>query len=834
MPKQILKIDQFHGGLNNSADPRDIADNELADAEDIALDSIGRITQQGDWTTHDGHQVPAGTRTPGKGLFMFSADRTGAQTNAQHANSLSDAHNGSSGEAVALTDTDASWAVNSLAGATLTNTTDSSSGTIQSNTATTATVDDLTGGTDDDWDSGDSYLISDFPETGDDYIVLADTDGDGHFEMYSRRTDSWKQTFIDYGSAADGEPVMHAVDGALRICDGNLGSANTAQWYGYIKRTNFNDASNGKRILDGWYSAPQELFTPTRGKFEVAAGSQPGQSSTTPHNDDDNAANDGSISLSINHDDGSVSGATDGGWTGYKSYYYSFIYDGVQESQLFQLLDKSDGAKYDTNHARAKKIFKLYINPGDVNFDGAAVPGFNVRCTGARVYWKSVDDSGVAYGDAYLLLDCDWVTGVKSALSGDTVAWTNESSNTVTMASTISFTDEPRTQTYRSLTGISEDCISIAATYRTSVVANRRTYIGNIYAKSKASPDAATIQADAMIKSPVNQFDSFPTDRIIEAAIRDGDEIIHLEAFADRILQFKRRTLYIINISQDIEFLEDELKHKGVNSPASVCKTDFGVAWANKHGVFLYNGETVSNLLEKEGRRIIGESAWKTFVSDSITDPYLIYPMVGYVPNKRQLIVVDNASSYRTGAGYIFDFATGAWVKGSAPFVNDVIKTNFINDYNGDLVHCESGANSTNMKKWSSDPDIQLISLKTKDYDFGHPAIRKKIYKVYISYKGNGASVGCRYALNGDSATVANFYKTSATGASTGATDSATPFHSSSVGTDDWVRAELVPVAGILGKNSNVYSFQVQLSGAPGTDFEINEMTIVYKLLGVR
>ena len=112
----------------------------------------------------------------------------------------------------------------------------------------------------------------------------------------------------------------------------------------------------------------------------------------------------------------------------------------MQESQLFQLLDSSDGAKYDTNHARAKKIFKLYINPGDVNFDGAAVPGFNVRCTGARVYWKSVDDSGVAYGDAYLLLDCDWVTGVKSALSGDAIAWTNESSNTVTMASTISFT----------------------------------------------------------------------------------------------------------------------------------------------------------------------------------------------------------------------------------------------------------------------------------------------------------------------------------------------------------------------------------------------------------
>jgi len=29
MPKQIYKIDQFHGGLNSSADARDIAENEL-------------------------------------------------------------------------------------------------------------------------------------------------------------------------------------------------------------------------------------------------------------------------------------------------------------------------------------------------------------------------------------------------------------------------------------------------------------------------------------------------------------------------------------------------------------------------------------------------------------------------------------------------------------------------------------------------------------------------------------------------------------------------------------------------------------------------------------
>ena len=35
MPKQVYKIDQFHGGLNSNADPRDIADNELSESKDL-------------------------------------------------------------------------------------------------------------------------------------------------------------------------------------------------------------------------------------------------------------------------------------------------------------------------------------------------------------------------------------------------------------------------------------------------------------------------------------------------------------------------------------------------------------------------------------------------------------------------------------------------------------------------------------------------------------------------------------------------------------------------------------------------------------------------------
>ena len=75
-----------------------------------------------------------------------------------------------------------------------------------------------------------------------------------------------------------------------------------------------------------------------------------------------------------------------------------------------------------------------------------------------------------------------------------------------------------------------------------------------------------------------------------------------------------------------------------------------------------------------------------------------------------------------------------------------------------------------------------------------------------------------------------NFYKSGADGWTTSATDSSTPLHSSSVGTNDWVCAELKPVAGSITCNS----FRVAIDGSAGTDFEINDISVVYSPKSVK
>jgi hypothetical protein len=314
----------------------------------------------------------------------------------------------------------------------------------------------------------------------------------------------------------------------------------------------------------------------------------------------------------------------------------------------------------------------------------------------------------------------------------------------------------------------------------------------------------------------------FPLNRLLEVSVRDGDEIVKLVEYADRLLQFKKKKMHLINISQEVEFLEDTFMHKGVLHPAATCKTDFGIAWVNRQGCYLYNGESIGNLLEKSGRKMIKDSDWNSFTTDN--------SIIGYVPKKRQLIVLKDCTATSVGDIYLFDMATQSWVKGNSKFTDSQIQTNFVTDWNNDLVHVHT-SNTATVVKWS-DTSVasgsSTLSLKTKDIDFGQPSVRKKVYKVYISYKGDGTTVTINYSVNGDTDTVAPFYRTTADGSSDKTNSDATPLLD--VGTDDWVSGELKPVSSI----NNVYSFQLIFAGTAPADFEINDISIVYRMKSVK
>jgi len=377
--------------------------------------------------------------------------------------------------------------------------------------------------------------------------------------------------------------------------------------------------------------------------------------------------------------------------------------------------------------------------------------------------------------------------------------------------------------TYGINSGLLENEKSVLSKYKTAVVVGRIVYIGGLEFQNEDG--SREVRGDAMIKSPVNKFDLFPLSRLIEVTVQDGDNIIKLEEYADRILQFKKNKMHLINVSQELEFLEDTFVHKGVSHPAATCKTDFGIAWVNKLGCYLYDGQKVTNLLEKQGRQIIKESEWATFTAND--------PMIGYVPKKRQLIVVDDITTgdgTNDGECYIYDLVTQSWIRGFAATFADQKKTNFVTDWNGDLVHAHT--NGT-ILKWDDASDTSAkINLMTKDIDFGQPSVRKKVYKVYLTYRGDASHVQVHYGVDG-LAPASTFFVTNADGTTTGAGATAKCI-AHDVGTDDWVKAELKPGAPV----NNISSFRLKISGDGSNnindDFEINDIAVVYRLKSIK
>ena len=160
------------------------------------------------------------------------------------------------------------------------------------------------------------------------------------------------------------------------------------------------------------------------------------------------------------------------------------------------------------------------------------------------------------------------------------------------------------------------------------------------------------------------------------------------------------------------------------------------------------------------------------------------------------------------GDVYVYDMVTKSWVLGDSKFPDSTVKSNFTNDWNGDLVIAH-GSTGT-ISKWSDDSFASTtFKYMTPDMDFGQPSQRKRIYKVYVTYKSGGSNVpALTYGINGSS--------TVSTAMIDGVFET---------GKSDWTRGEWK-----LDKDANdCYSIRFKIAGSIDSAFEINDISIVYR-----
>lgn len=825
MPKQTLNINKFDGGMNTESDPRDIAENQLALLSGCYVDKRGIIRTSSSSAAEGLTAQDLGHYLEGSGFYSFGADYEwdGTQNSDAYFHVIND------GEDLFIYDGgDASPAWKATA----------------SGTSDTVNVNK--------WLNDDKDL-----ELG---------------ETAKNATD----------------PVYHFAENALRVSDANFSNTtNYTQWIGAIDRSLFDPlnaggssqgllyhtgsgwatASHGVIPQAGWFIEDQYIRPPFA-KADCGDGNARNiwysdGSNITEHNHADHwqtSLHGGSVAFTVQQANaGTISESLKTKWYMGVSYIYDGNDNGCegQESSITVVRDEYN------DYANAQQFdFSAYDYPAMImahftrEHDQDDNYYWNPRVTGMRVYisekdtgasstarnqsnstWLRIADidmnngrwsqfchgSNAAPSNANLLAigNADGSTAHQIVTAHPSIGNYLSTASTQTIHWGICLAELPA-ESYYSLNGFKNNSL-IDIKYKTSTILNRSTYIGNIY-------DVTNSQAygDRIMKTPQGKYDTFSTNFFIDVVPGDGDSIIKLESFGDRLFVFKERALYIVNVSQGDEFIEGEYQGMGIDKRRHAVKSEFGIIWINQNGVFHFDGSKINNLSDA-----LIKSDWEAFFSTDAS--------IGYDLKSKHLIIdcdIDNGTTDFTfnafglssgdsnhGHALVYDFKIKAWTFLNGYFATGENRSNMVISSKDQKLMWYQQSETEAVKTYNDTSAAQTIDIHTKDFDFGNPAVRKKIYKVYVSYKGDASAVTCTYAINGDTDTVANFYKSGADGTTTGATDSTTPFHSSGVGVDDWVRAELKPVASI----NNIFSFALQFGGTAEADFQINDITIVYR-----
>ena len=513
-------------------------------------------------------------------------------------------------------------------------------------------------------------------------------------------------------------------------------------------------------------------------------------------------------------------GTGNGEWEeGTYEFYETFIYDNNQESLPVQIGDGASTIAAFTVAVTVSQTLRVSVY-ADLAYSG--------RITGGRIYTRleNTDD------DLVLLADIDIVKGMRTSLDGDHRAWTYEAGKGYHVVSgAYGNAIKPNLDTYTTINAFSPDLkfLGIGGTneiYKASVVANRRTFVANV--KLKAGSGELEKFGDRIMYSEIGKFDTFLEYNFIDVSTGDYGEYTALESFADRLLAFKHNLVHIINVSSPSVsswYLEETIKYFGVNFPFSVAKTKYGIAWVSDDGCYLYDGRNVRNLIDKKiavskASFTDTEVDWNSWYRGSAITKDV---MLGYDPISNSLIMMrsPNDASDDSNQSFVYDFDSNGWTYHTTIFTNHLYYTNFITDWNNNLsLGVFDGSTDVEFKKFLPISVAQSgQEFNTKDIDFGHPGLIKKIYKVTMTYKSSAEQqTPLYYAINGSQ----SFSSFASDITPQGNTGGAGYLESSLV----WDVATFTPSSPV-----SCQSIQFQLDLPTSGTFEVNDMTIEYRTI---
>ena len=731
MPKRVLTMNDFSGGMNDTTDKRDLAPNEAVTLKNLDPRGKGRLVASTQFASNptdiggqgiedDGAAVPAGY-----GLFRFSSDYK-----------LSDSSTGFGGEFYARID-----------------------------------------GTD--------------------------------VNVYETGTATgWQANIMT--SCSNTTPAFYSGDGNL-FCGGSHSDSHPPKSAYYINRVDFpgvGGAVNERAITQWHHDVGQARTAPVEGTGagQMAVYSQYAADSS------DTDATIGADGLAWVVVITSVAGrgwahdwdndGDDGARTAWIDCAGTWVYNDGSESAMTTLTIPAitSGAHNNKNISTnaAVKIYAMMDSVTDTETDVAQ------RIRGARLYVRTNTGHSPVIADEeyYMVAEADWEKGIIGESEFDWAPWAAATTyGGITQCNTGTIMDPPAVYSYFANNGyaIADIPTNRLVYWKTGTVINSRAYVGNVKINGRVYPDR-------ILKSPAYQYDIFTENNWIEGLASDGDEIVKLESFADRILVFKKNTVLVMNVSETDEFIESEQKGAGVDVPAAVTSGHFGIAWVNKSGCYMYTGEHIISLLFKKGEKgsaqTISDTSWSGNISST--------PAIGYDGKKRQLIVVWNTSAANNA--YIFSFDTQSW-----HYTSDLVGgwssgiSNMISGRDNNL-YLAGGFATNDFSGIATRAGNPSATFETGEISFGNYESKKNLSKIVITYQGGSSqNMGVYGSVNGG-----------AYGSSLGTMNGGTGRQTLTI--------DLTGNADYKGQKT----FQFKLDGTANSAFVLEDITFIYRDLGVR
>jgi len=786
VPKRLYQIKDFSGGLNNLKDPADIADNEVADVSNLTFTKQGAIGGAFNMKDATNNLLSAYNTThidyleAGYGLGYFETDHrgdgansnslaiVGTTTGVDHGfllatsgdrtymyaindgavkNSPSDGSNGNEGDNVNLhlwfpTGTEIIISGSEQgSGGGLASSFDA--GLIDG----VYTVTGGNGGTEIYLDRTPSAMLptavggGNIPdplfyfsatvtgiESGDKVLLLAHPD-EHKIDIYSTQKTGWTEDVITLQSYSTGNTnskvLYYKSEESIRCCDTNRDTNSNIQWYGWISREHFSYPGNQYTYqYSGYYAKDNDLKPPSFGQYEKNSGT----ALTYP-----------TAGLGFNL---KCFSSSNEGLIEEKTYEFaqSFVYDGNQES-LLSYYSKLDNSPISTLNSSDTTLSATAFKSLSVQI--GAKGAYDPRISGGRIY---IRESGTD-DEFNLLLDIDLTKGARTDLSGDFTPWKYASNNSEfyigDSVTTYLDVDSLSFLTYETINGYPSNIFSnhiggYGENWKDVVVSNNRSFVCNVRIKDEnkgqhnihgiAGEADLTEFPDRIMYSMPNRLDTFPSFNFIEAAKGDADHYIAIESFADRLLAYKRKSLDIINISSPSDtnwFLEDSKNYMGVEFHGAVAKTQYGIVWVNKQGLYFYDGSQIRDLSENK----IDDDTWYGFVTNN--------SIIIYDEATSLVYVIKNCAS--DGDAYVCDLK-----KGNFTFLKDfthdgitnVVHTSFSDNPNA-LVGTIDSSTTKFYKLYRDFQAVSNVLYQSKDFDFGNASRVKKVYAAYITYRSN-------------------------------------------------------------------------------------------------